>query len=230
MEQIAVLLKDKFRDVVSKPVNGNWVRNNRYDNYIIKYAGQSKHRVCPHEAHRPGLWDKVRANGFAVVVSLSGKVSYMCGSNGCKKTGEAMVTRIGSVTGMATVGMCIRADLTYDNCFREGTDRPCTRAFYDDVMKHNILIILEHLAMGKTHQAEAYMRERKRICDEKGTAYRALYLTHRTSLAKDLWRRFKKGDEEIQKARDVLLLGDTDMMPAEEVAALKVLAKKAKHR
>ena len=107
MKQIEVLLAEKFRDVVSKPVNGNWVRNHRFDNYSIKYSGQSKHRVRPYEVHRPRLWDKVHANGFAVVVALSGQVSYMCGSNGYKKTGKAMVTRIDFVKGMATIGVCI---------------------------------------------------------------------------------------------------------------------------
>ena len=53
-----------------------------------------------------------------------------------------MVTHIGSVNDMDTVGMCICADIMYDNCFREGTDRPCTHAFLEDSKKHNILIIL----------------------------------------------------------------------------------------
>ena len=78
--------------------------------------------------------------------------------------------------------------------------------------------------MEKMHQAEAYMHVWMKICDEKGKAYRALYLTHCRSLVKELCRRFKKGDKAIQKAHDALTYANMKVMSSKEVKPLKTLA------
>ena len=89
---------------------------------------------------------------------MSGQVSYLCYSTGCKGTGMSMLTPFGCLR-KAVDFFQVKADATYSDCFRKGTKIPCTKAFGPLLKKHDVVIVRENLGMGKTFQADILMRE-----------------------------------------------------------------------